>query len=582
MKIHKKLIKNTNSIIRIMKIIVIEVRNVLVSDHMIRNFRSYEPNLPSEIHQLFKSLKPNENLDSQLKILFVTGYGLGSHYYAIEPIIKAALYQRGHKVIGVICDRSVPSCELSTDSKFAKREGLTPIRFMYGLQANTRDRLCNICCNNAKEIQNTLAQETILLSKYLDEQLINDARIFAKASFHESLKKININGINIGEDIYATILRATYSGVITEASGNSEIIEQYILSGFLQVHLYMRLFEDVRPDRVALIHGIYQIHGIATKVASKMNIPVIVMGGGGIRKNTLIACLGETYHHQLINESNKIWENRKLDQEEINNVLSYAIKKRVDGQSVDYLNYHPNPITDRTKIVEMLGVSGFKRVLVFYTNVLWDAQIIYKSNIFNDIFDCVKYLVKLSRENKDILLIIRVHPGEVKSIVPTNTKMFDFLHEIGATNIQNIKIIKPESDISSYVLADFADANIVYGTKMALEMALMKTNVLICGETFSRNKGIGVDINTIEQFKQELLNITPSKEVLEDRYDKALRYAHYFYFERMIDFPISSNNSALGSYIKPNLTEKAINEKGVEKIVNLIEKLIPTYSNYKK
>ena len=41
-------------------------------------------------HQII-GIKNNSNIDLNLKVMFVTGYGLGSHYLAIEPIIWAAM-----------------------------------------------------------------------------------------------------------------------------------------------------------------------------------------------------------------------------------------------------------------------------------------------------------------------------------------------------------------------------------------------------------------------------------------------------------------------------------------------------------
>jgi hypothetical protein len=228
----------------------------------------------------------------------------------------------------------------------------------------------------------------------------------------------------------------------------------------------------------------------------------------------------------------------------------------------------------------MLGVDQHRRILVFYTNVLWDAQIIYKSNIFYDIFDCLTYIINLVKKNPDVLLIIRIHPAEVKSNNPTRTKIFDFLKEFGLHNVKNVRIVQPESNISSYVLADLADVNIVYGTKMALEMAIMKRNVVICGETFSRNKGYGVDVESRDQLNYELLSRTTSPAELSERYERALKYAHYFYFERMIDFPVDSASCSAGSHLSPLLSKDVVDHSGIQKICNTIIDLAPSYAKY--
>ena len=103
---------------------------------------------------------------------------------------------------------------------------------------------------------------------------------------------------------------------------------------------------------------------------------------------------------------------------------------------------------------------------------------------------------------------------------------------------------------------------------------------MICGESFSRNKGYGTDINDMNQYHNELLNKNPNDKELEDRYNIALKYAHYLYFERMIDVPLESNSNESGSFTKPVLTRESLSHSGIEKIVNTITNNVPTYIHY--
>ena len=119
-----------------------------------------------------------------------------------------------------------------------------------------------------------------------------------------------------------------------------------MVSGILTVKGYIRAFRSLSHDRIVCIHGVYQTRKLAVKVAKKLKIPVIVMGGGGIRKNTVVMCHKETYHHQLVNEDNSKWINYNLTKDEIDKTLKYAISKRNSGNGADYLSYHPNPIED--------------------------------------------------------------------------------------------------------------------------------------------------------------------------------------------------------------------------------------------
>ncbi|RYZ84874.1 MAG: hypothetical protein EOP04_17105, partial [Proteobacteria bacterium] len=42
------------------------------------------------------------------KILFLTGYGLGTHFLTIEPIVMMGLYARGAAILSMSCQAALP------------------------------------------------------------------------------------------------------------------------------------------------------------------------------------------------------------------------------------------------------------------------------------------------------------------------------------------------------------------------------------------------------------------------------------------------------------------------------------------
>jgi len=280
------------------------------------------------------------------------------------------------------------------------------------------------------------------------------------------------------------------------------------------------------------------------KVANKLNIPVVVIGGGGIRKDTVVVCHNETYHHQLVNESNEVWEQFDVTASEREKTLDYALKKRNSGNGADYLSYHPNPIEDVDVLYEYCKIDRSRKIVSLYTNVIWDAQILYQGNAFRDIFDWLVLTIEEFGKNVNVWVVIRIHPAESKGGLPTNQPMLPEINNYFKTLPPNVRIIPPESDISSYTLARESIANIIYGTKMGLEIALMKKPLIVCGETFSRNKGYGIDINDKETYIRLLKDIHNYnfEADAEKRFERAMKYAHFFYFRKMMDMPFNSSS----------------------------------------
>lgn len=500
----------------------------------------------------FVSLKrniPEKKDDAKLSILFVTGYGIGSHYHAVEPPLVNALKAQGHNVNSLICGKAFSCCEFNADC--GANSSNTPLSHRRGITSKARSRFGTSCVNNVTNQHIKDGIRTISLKQYDDQPLFPTEEDIANKllSSTNNFRDIIYKGIAVGEEAFASILRVTFTGEVSDRFNNTSLIKKYLINAIRATEYYSHAFEDLQPDRICLIHGIYQIHGIATKVANKLNIPVVVIGGGGIRKNTIICCHGETYHHQLVNEDNIIWENTNLSKEMRIKVLNYADAKRNNGAAVDYLNYHPSPINNFDEISKELGCDfkSYDRIITLFTNVLWDAQILYDTQLFDNLQDWLLSTIQIAKKNSKSLYLIRVHPAEVKTANPSRQpiiKEITCLKNLPA----NVILISPYSNIDSYKLAEISDVNVIYGTKMGLEIALMKRNLVVVGESFSKGKGYGYDPTSVDDYARSLY-FNPSEKEINFRYERALKYAHYLYFQRMLDLPSAENKTDLKCFI---------------------------------
>ncbi|WP_123377651.1 hypothetical protein [Aliarcobacter butzleri] len=517
--------------------------------------------------------------DENQHILFVTGYGVGTHFLTIEPMIAMSLFARGCKISSLYCNKSLPSCEFNSVGN-NKPNALSV--FKRGLSDDAISFRCNKCKTNIESTYDILPIELNGLEKYLTNDDYTIAEKASQSVKFESFREYIFNGVKVGEEAFASILRVTFMGEVSDTDVNRYLVKRFIMSGVLTSIAYEKAYLDLKPDRVVCIHGIYQTHGLAVKVAHQLNIPVVVLGGGGIRKDTVVICHNETYHHQLVNENNSIWEQFTLSEEEISKTLSYAFTKRNAGSSMDYLAYHPNPVEDSQILFRECNIDNSRKIISLYTNVIWDAQILYEGNAFKDIFEWIETSIVELGKNNNIWVIIRIHPAESKGGNPTKQPMWNEIYKRFPTLPENVRIIPPESDLSSYTLVEESYVNIIYGTKMGLEIALMKKPLVICGETFSRNKGYGLDITSKEQYIELCKNIHDYQVDVEEKLDIALQYAHYFYFRKMIDLPFETNVAGKvgsGKKLKFNSLEDLSEGKneGIDTICNGIMHLKPFY-----
>lgn len=489
------------------------------------------------------------------RILFVTGYGLGSHYQALEPVIMNSLLGSGVQLFSLYCGGSLPACEYNRVGNNSPSALLEDLR---GITNWTNCKQCRRCTQNYEKVYSNFEVEKSKYSDYLIEEYYEEAAKNSEIVSFENVRDWELDGVFLGEEVFATVLRATFMGSIPDTPYHRLLVKRYVYSATLMFRAATAAYFSIKPDRVVLIHGIYLTHGIAAKAARAMGVPVIVIGSGGIRKDTAILCHDETYHHQLIDESNDIWLNTVVSRVQEARILSYAHGKRNLGASQDYLSYHPNPIEDVESLRSILDISEKDIVVSIYTNVIWDAQILYASNAFDDIFEWMFFTIEEVAKNKEIIAVIRIHPAEKKGGNPTNQPMLPEIMRRFPLLPDNIRIVPPESDLSSYTLAEISSHCVIYGTKMGLELALMKKPVVICGETFSRNKGYGLDIVSKEQYRNFLEDPAIYCPDVIEVYEIALKYADYFYFRRMLDLPVTTTPGAAG--LSPKLAFSSIEE----------------------
>jgi len=85
-------------------------------------------------------------------------------------------------------------------------------------------------------------------------------------------------------------------------------------------------------------------------------------------------------------------------------------------------------------------------------------------------------------------------------------------------------------------LIDESDIVVIYNTKAGIEAACSGKTVVVCGEAWIRGKGIGIDITDKKSYINMLSGTTKIPLMTHNMQRRALRYAYYFFFQKMVDF----------------------------------------------
>lgn len=495
---------------------------------------SWEEPLPAQWRSILRRSAPLEpSAATGTRVLIAAGYGLSGSKLAFETILAAALRARGAEPVVLSCGGALPACEFNPLGCHSPDPG------PYALPGGPRARraMCDGCGAAVRAAFAPLDVPVLQLTEFARNEELDAAQaLIGKVSFAD-YRGFEYRGVAVGEHAYSSMLRATLRGTLEPDERTAWQFRRYLLAGILYVNQLERLIEQHRPERMVAVHGVYMVHGTICDVARRHGIPVVVWGFP-YRQGTVWLSHGDSYHRTLVTEPTSLWEDRALSAEESTELDAYLDSKRGGGR--DYVSYHPNPEEDAGRIIEELQLDPSRPVVTLYTNVIWDAQIYYDCNVFANMFEWVYATIEHLAARPEVQLVIRIHPAEVKGGMPTRQPILPELMARFPVLPANVRIVPPESDVSSYTLAEMSAATLIYGTKMGLEIALRGVPVVVAGETFNRGKGFTHDVASAAEYHALLERIEHLPRNTPQMVERARRYAHYLYYRRMMDFPLLS------------------------------------------
>ena len=346
-------------------------------------------------------------------------------------------------------------------------------------------------------------------------------------------------GFPVGEHALAGALRYFARGDLEGEPHGEAVLRRYVEGAALAAHAYERLIAQERPDAALLHHGIYSPQGVAAEALRRAGARVATWVVA-YRKHCFIFSHNDTYHHTLIAEPTEAWEHLALTAAQQCEVEDYLASRAGGGR--DWIYFHREPNAEFSDFASVRGIDLSKPLITALTNVMWDAQLHYPTNVFAGMREWLIETVRWFADRPDLQLLIRVHPAEARGAIVSRQRVADELAATFPHLPGNVFIAGPEEDVSTYAACAASDAAIIYGTKMGVELATLGMHCIVAGEAWIRGKGLTHDAQSKSHYF-ELLGRLPFGDSMPrpDR-ERALRYAYHFFFRRMISLPFLTPN----------------------------------------
>lgn len=458
------------------------------------------------------------------RVLFATsmgGFVLGS---LVESALAAALTLRGARVEFLLCDSALPGCQQTEIGN------TTPAQVR---EAPPLPR-CQKCERVGGEILDPLG---LVVHRYGDELEPRDREEAARLAAAVPLAEVGAfrhDGLAVGEHARAGALRYFARGDFEGEPEAPLVVRRFLEAALLTACATRRLIARRGIEIACFHHGIYVPQGLIGEVCRSMGVRV-VNWNPSYRRGTFVFSHHDSYHRTMISEPVATWEDRPWGPETERATMAYLASRRRGTE--DWIWFHETPEEDARAIERACGVDFSRPCIALLTSVVWDAQLHYASNAFPDMTSWVLRTIEWFAGRPDLQLVVRVHPAEIHGGVPSRQRMADEIARRFAALPPNVFVLGPESSASTYTIVDRCNAALIYNTKTGIEVSAQGIPVIVAGEAWVRGKGFTLDARSAAEYFELLGRLPlpgrlPAAQVL-----RARRYAHHFFFRRMIRLP---------------------------------------------
>jgi hypothetical protein len=486
------------------------------------------------------------------RVLFGSMFG-GGLTRVIDSTLAMALRLRGATSWVLACDRRLPACEWNPLGNFEPPPG----EFGPGLWKHASLHACSSCMVKFEDTHALPGLDRVSLGDFTDARDLESAQALSRKVELGDLRGVFYKDVQVGEHAYASLLRATLRGVPLEDDKTRWMGRRFLASAIALVDAGDRLLARLEPDRFVVSDGVYLTSGTLSELARKRGVHVVVHGAP-YRKGTIWLSHDECYHRALINEKNNSWEALDMTPERTHVADEYLSSKHFAAR--DYTTYHVDSIKDGEAIRKELSLDE-RPIVSAFTNVLWDAQLYYRFGVYPNMLEWLFDTIRFFGTRKDVQFVIRVHPGEARGAWPTNQPLLPELERAFPTLPENVKIVQPESKVSSYVLGAMSRAALVYGARVGVELVILGTPVIVAGEAFMRGKGFTFDPASRDEYLALLDRVATIERASETEKARARKWYYHYFFRMMMPFPFYDAD-AVGQNVPIRLGFSSLDELG--------------------
>lgn len=327
--------------------------------------------------------------------------------------------------------------------------------------------------------------------------------------------------------------------------GKSDALE--VSKCFMKTALENYLFFGSKVDGIDVVlmsHGIYCTWEPVLQYAQVKGVKAVVYDRAKTA-STINMNFNQPSPDWSFNVAWEEYKHRNLTFAEEARVDAYLSDRELQKNDVFAYNFQAkNGIS--VAVREKLGLKMTDKVIIFFTNLVWDAANVDRDEVFEGFDQAIVETAIKYKNHPDVKVLVRTHPAE--RVLGTNLRFQDML----PFGVGNIQVIDEDLEINSFDVIEMADIGVVHTSTVGLEMAMAGKPVFLLGNTHYKFKNFTIDPNSVDEYFSKLEGLIGGDSDFEQKKAGFQKLARKYFFMMMFLYqhklPIKYRNNEFEVY----------------------------------
>ncbi|GIW21651.1 MAG: hypothetical protein KatS3mg068_0658 [Candidatus Sericytochromatia bacterium] len=375
----------------------------------------------------------------------------------------------------------------------------------------------------------------------------------------DEFRNFEIDGIDFGQAAYSSLVNLIRDP-FPNINEYYQLIERMLIDEIAIYKYAIDLLKNNKFEIVYLFNGRYSTQRPFLRACQKLGVKTFTHERGGLLEHYFL--VEDTFIHDieyLKKDYYKIWNNSSNYEEKFKIAKEYY-SKRFKGWGGAFYSF-----TDKQKLGKLPENFDKNKINIVIFNSSEDEYVgfkEYENNLYKKEIEIFEKIFKFTK-NKNIYYYLRVHPN-LKGL---NNSQIKSINEL---KYDNLTVIPPESDISTYGLMKACDKVIVTLSTTGIEANFLGKVVISLGVSWYDSLNIAYKPKSYE----ELMYLIEDENLKPLSNEGSIIYA-YWLIKKGIPFkyykPEAVNGGKFsGDYIDYNIDNKTL--------IDIVERIY--YSNF--